>query len=473
MTAPTAPTVPGARPPRRGIAFQVTVLTTVVAAVAVLVAALVSYPLIRSGAVTQAADTLSRQADLVAAAAEREGANPATPQVWVRLLRRQGIEAALVPRQGPVPPGVSPGDAQAIRAGDSVSRIQPGDPDVLVEGRPLANGRGIVLAQPVTEARAAESIAVRRLLVALVVGLLIAGLAGWLLARRLARPLAGAAAAAHRLAAGERDVRVEPEGPAEVADLASAMNRLSAALAASEGRQRDFLLSVSHELRTPLTAVQGYAEALADGTIPPDEAPRVGAVVRDEAKRLDRLVTDLLDLARLQAQEFRLEPTVVDLGALVRQAGEVWQARGAAVGVDLRLEVGDEVLAWADPVRVRQALDGLAENALRVTPADRPIVFATRAEGGGAVLEVRDGGPGLSDADLAVAFERGVLHDRYRGVRPGGSGVGLALVAGLVARLGGRCEAGHAPEGGACFALWLPAPRASSPERPPAGSSAG
>ena len=190
------------------------------AAVAVVVAGLVSYPLIRSGAVAQAADTLSRQADLVAAAADRDGANPGTPQAWVRILRRQGIEASVVPRQGPIPPAVAPADAAAVRAGQSVSRVQPGDPEVLVEGRPLDSGRGIVLSQPVTEARAAEAAAVRRLLVALVIGLLIAGVSGWLLARRLARPLAGAAAAAHRLAAGEREVRLEPQGPAEVADLA-------------------------------------------------------------------------------------------------------------------------------------------------------------------------------------------------------------------------------------------------------------
>jgi two-component system sensor histidine kinase BaeS len=106
---------------------------------------------------------------------------------------------------------------------------------------------------------------------------------------------------------------------------------------------------------------------------------------------------------------------------------------------------------------------------LRVTPEGRSIVFAVRTEPAGAVVEVRDGGPGLTDADLAVAFERGVLHDRYRGVRPVGSGVGLALVAGLIERMGGRCQARHAPEGGACFTAWLPARGASLVQPPPTG----
>jgi two-component system sensor histidine kinase BaeS len=115
------------------------------------------------------------------------------------------------------------------------------------------------------------------------------------------------------------------------------------------------------------------------------------------------------------------------------------------------------VVVRTDPLRVRQILDGLAENALRVTPSGSPIVFAVRpGNTGGAVLQVRDGGPGLADEDLMVAFEQGTLHARYRGVRPVGTGLGLALVAGLAGRLGGHALAGHAGEGGASFTVTLP-----------------
>ena len=117
------------------------------------------------------------------------------------------------------------------------------------------------------------------------------------------------------------------------------------------------------------------------------------------------------------------------------------------------------ILCHTDASRVRQILDGLFENALRVTPPGAPIVLSVRAgaEPRTVLLEVRDGGPGLTDEDLAVAFERSVLYERYRGVRQVGTGLGLAIVDGLTRRLGGTVEAGHSAEGGARFTVRLPA----------------
>jgi two-component system sensor histidine kinase BaeS len=116
-----------------------------------------------------------------------------------------------------------------------------------------------------------------------------------------------------------------------------------------------------------------------------------------------------------------------------------------------------EVRCRTDAARVRQIVDGLLENALRVTPAGAPIVLAAYVAAPGTVaIEVRDGGPGLRDDDLAVAFERAELHRRYQGVRQVGTGLGLAIVHRLAARLGGSAEAGHAAEGGARFTVRLP-----------------
>jgi two-component system sensor histidine kinase BaeS len=259
------------------------------------------------------------------------------------------------------------------------------------------------------------------------------------------------------MAQGSRDVAIPEEGPREVAEVAASVNRLAGALSHSEARQREFLLSVSHDLRTPLTAISGYAESLADGVVPPDRLAAVGTVIGDEAKRLERLVADLLDLARLDATEMRMDSAPVDLRGVVDGAAEIWRHRCEAAGVDFRVGASEPAVVFGDAQRLRQALDGLLENALRVTPQGAPIVVSTRTEPGGtAVLEVRDGGPGLSDDDLTVAFERSALYERYRGIRQVGTGLGLAIVHRIVERLGGTVEAGHAQEGGARFTIRMP-----------------
>ena len=392
-----------------------------------------------------------------------------------RLLTAQGITVEVVRGSRPPPPPITAADVATTTAGGTVSDVRDlGTGSVLVEGRQVGPSTSLFLLQDADVAGPVAGRALRRLLLALGLGLAVAALAGWLVARRITRPLRDAADAAERMSSGARDVALVPEGPAEVATVAESLNRLSAALATSEGRQRDFLLSVSHELRTPLTGITGYAEALADGVVPPEDVAATGATMHSEAQRLERLVSDLLDLARLGAADLRLAPTDVDLVALAADAAQVWSARCEREGVLFAVELPDHpVVVRTDPLRVRQIVDNLAENALRVTPSSRPLVLAVRPEPFGAVVEVRDGGPGLTDDDLRVAFEPAVLHDRYRGLRQVGTGVGLALVGRLAQRLGGRAQAGRAPEGGARFSVALPRDAAPAPPAPAAPAPAG
>lgn len=470
---------------RTSLASRISLVTMLVAAVAVVVAGVVSGVLLRSSAQAQGLRALRDEADLLAAALQTpSGADRArVPVTLARTLQSQHIDVLLVDADGTVTGAagrtlgrsIDNRDVATLKAGSDVSatRTIAGN-RVFVEGRVRSGGGAVVLIERVSAARASEGFTRLRLIVALAIGLAVAAVAGALLARRLARPLQRAAFAAHRLSTGARDVRLEPEGPAEVADVAEALNALGRALAVSEGRQREFLLSVSHELRTPLTAVKGYAEALSDGVVPPESVGATGQVLAAESGRLERLVCDLLDLARLGADDFRIDVTTFDVSELVRQAGVVWADRCERAGVRFAVEVppGPGVVIQSDPGRLRQILDGLAENALRVTPSGQPIVFALAVEPpGGAgtdhvVVQVRDGGPGLTDDDCRVAFDRSVLYERYRGVRRVGTGVGLALVAGLAARLGGSAEAGRAAEGGACFTIRLPAYRPATHEAP-------
>ena len=179
----------------------------------------------------------------------------------------------------------------------------------------------------------------------------------------------------------------------------------------------------------------------------------------EEARRMELLVGDLLDLARLDADDFRIAPAPLDLRAVVEGAAEVYRSRTSQEGIEFALEMLDEPIpTTTDAQRLRQALDGLFDNALRLTPAGGRIVLALRrdAVANAALLEVRDSGPGLTDADLDDAFTRGTLTARYEGARRVGTGLGLAIVHGLITRLGGSAEASHAVEGGACFRLRLP-----------------
>jgi signal transduction histidine kinase len=141
--------------------------------------------------------------------------------------------------------------------------------------------------------------------------------------------------------------------------------------------------------------VLGFAESLADGVVTGDEVEDVGRTIKQEATRLDQLVSDLLDLARLGADDFRLDLTTVDLTVLLAEAARVWESRCAAAGVELRVESpGTPVMVRTDPRRLRQVIDGLASNAVRATPAGAPVVLSLYdMDGMIAILQVRDGGP--------------------------------------------------------------------------------
>ncbi len=339
----------------------------------------------------------------------------------------------------------------------------------LVQARPLPTG-GFAVAAPADVGAATRRILEQRLLIAVVAGVLGAVLVGVLAARLVSAPLRRTSAAARSMRLGARDVRVPISGPREVAEVARSVNELADALQHSESRQRSFLASVSHELRTPLAGITGQAQALADGLVPPAEREQVGRTITAEAARLQRLVTDLLDLARLGAHDFRLELSPTDLGALVHEMSAVWRGRCAERGARWVAIVPElPVVVLTDARRLRQVLDGLAENALRLLPPGGPLIVELAGDGGrsgpgGARLEVRDGGPGLRDEDFAVAFEPGVLGERYRGRRPAGAGLGLPLAHALVTRLGGTIRAGRAPEGGVAMTIQLPA-------RPPGTTS--
>jgi two-component system OmpR family sensor kinase len=456
---------------RTSLAQRITALAVGIAVITAVVAGTLSANLIRTANETAARAQLAQLADVAEATAD-VGANPQAGQLRARqILRALSVQFAVVNRVGTIAgpdrvarDALQPADVAQLLAGGSVSATRTvDDRRVYLEARSTGAG-GLALVLQRSDALRTGNLAIRRTVWALLIAVVLAVLLGWAVAYRIARPLRRTAAAARSLASGRRDVAVHAHGPTEVAEVAEAINTLSVALTASEARQQDFLLSVSHDLRTPLTAITGYAESLAEGVVTPTELPAVGSVLLAESRRLDRLVSDLLDLARLGAEDFRIDRVDIDVITLATDTAVVWRSRCASANVRFSLELPAEstgpLMTCTDPGRLRQVLDGLLENALRVTPTGGIIVLAARPErdpAGRAVLavEIRDSGPGLTEQDLEVAFDRSALYNRYRGVRPVGTGLGLAIVAGLVHRLGAGVEAGRSAEGGARFTVRL------------------
>jgi signal transduction histidine kinase len=280
-------------------------------------------------------------------------------------------------------------------------------------------------------------------------GALLAVVLSYLLARRLSRPIGQLAVATRRLAAGDERVAVPVAGEDELANLGRAFNEMALDLGRARDEQRRFLESVSHELKTPLTSVRGYAEALEEGAVGPPEAARV---IVAEADRLQRLVGDLLDLARLGRAGFSVARERIDLGSIAARAVERHQPQARELSVSLSKAPSNGAWALGDEDRLLQATSNLIENALRLTPPGGSVIVRA----GPGEIAVRDTGPGLAADDIPHAFERFYLHDRYRSERPVGSGLGLAIVKELAGAMGGSVQATSARGSGAEFVVRLP-----------------
>jgi two-component system, OmpR family, sensor kinase len=299
--------------------------------------------------------------------------------------------------------------------------------------------RGLLLLRAQSTRSAEWRPFLRDLLLAALAGIALAGALSLAVAQSIARPIRRVAVATRKFGAEERHEPLPEEGPREVASLARAFNEMAAQLAASREAERNFLLSVSHELKTPLTAIRGYAEGLEEGAFDSTEAAHTIAV---EAGRLERLVRDLLDLARMNRAEFSVRREPVDLAQVARET--VHRHETTARAFDVTLEAtGDEQWVQADQDRLLQVASNLVENALRATPSGGRVTIAVEP----GTLRVSDTGPGIASDDLPRAFERFYLYDKGGKDRPVGSGLGLAIVKQLVEAMRGTVSVDSTPTG--------------------------
>jgi len=256
------------------------------------------------------------------------------------------------------------------------------------------------------------------------------------LSRRITRPLRRAVAATERIAEGDLEARVgvHPGDVPELSSLANSIDTMAERLGRMRSAERQFLLSVSHELRTPLTSIRGYAEAIVDGTA--IEPARAAAVIGNESRRMERLVGDLLDLAKLDARTFSFHFRTVDVSEVLEEVAE--ELRPVTDAAELRLLVHPTerpALAHVDPDRLDQVLANLVENAAKY--ARTTITLGTLSNGAEARLVVEDDGPGIPPDEIGRIFDRHYSADRHaRPGRPRGSGLGLAIASELSVAMG-------------------------------------
>ena len=314
----------------------------------------------------------------------------------------------------------------------------------------LVNGKGFMLLRPASSTNSAWRPHLEGLLLAAFATAALAALIAFLLARAISRPVGRVAVATRALAdSTSTPPRVPVEGARELALLAESFNDVAVALARAREAEQAFLLSVSHELKTPLTAIRGYAEGVAEGALSVDEA--AGTIIA-ESKRLERLVGDLLDLARMRKAEFSVRREPIDLRGIAQEALRRYEGQARDFGVTLEADGAAAAPASGDADRTLQIVSNLVENALRLTPAGGSVRIV--AEPGS--IRVEDTGPGLEPEELGQAFERFYLYSRYGRERPVGTGLGLAIVKELAQGMGGSVAAESTPGALTVFTVRLP-----------------
>jgi signal transduction histidine kinase len=353
--------------------------------------------------------------------------------------------------------------AEVERRGTMLVEVQvPGEGKVLAAAAPLRLGStvwgSLLVGTPRSELRSRWLTLIDRLALAFAGGVLVAGALGWYLSRRITRPVLALSAAADEVARGNYEVELPKTASDEIGHLADRFREMAARLAEVEELERNFLMTVSHELRTPLTAIRGHVAALRDGVIDDEELEEQSlGVVAHEAERLERLVQDILDLAKLDARRFTVHREEVDMESLVERAHTAFAEEARRREIEFGLDVEAAPVLTTDGDRVLQIITNLLANAFRWTPDGGSVRLELAANADSVSVTVEDSGPGISKHDQERIFRAFYTRD------DAGTGLGLAIARELAVALGGRIELESQVGVGSRFELCLPAEGAAYP----------
>ncbi|GMR10378.1 MAG: HAMP domain-containing sensor histidine kinase [Anaerolineae bacterium] len=359
-------------------------------------------------------------------------------------------------------PGVEPPPAEVIGQATSADGVSHGGYGGLFNrwlyvAQPLGDGRSLLLLAPRPSPVAAvgQELLLPLILRASLVALAASVVLAWLISRWVSAPLRNTAEAARSVAAGDYDQRLAPSGPDEAHSLATSFNEMVQQVQGSQQAMRDFVANVSHELRTPLTSIQGYAQAILDGTA--SDVQNAAGVIYDESDRLGRLVEELLDLARMDTGQAPLERRPVDLGAILAAIVERFKLKAARKNIQIQNHVNSIPSLIGDGDRLAQVFTNLIDNALKHTPEGGQVRLKTEGSSGWVSVHVYDTGPGIPPEELSRIFERFYQLDKARSASgPRGAGLGLAISREIVEAHGGSLQAKSVVGRGSRFTVRLP-----------------
>ena len=289
------------------------------------------------------------------------------------------------------------------------------------------------------------------------IALLTALMISLVMARWIAKPLKIMVKSARSVAEGNYQ-SIPLEGPDEVQQLASALNEMSRKVQQSSQSQREFVANVSHELKTPITSIQGFAQAILDGTVNTKGAiKKAGEVILNETSRLHRLVTDLLILARLEAGTADLKKESVTINSLLQNTIEKFTIIAEKLKVKLIDEFGANVSVLGDGDRLSQVFSNLIDNAIKFSPPNGNVEIRTYNEGKFILISIKDSGPGIKEDDKLKIFERFYQVDKSRkGGEGRGVGLGLAITKQIMSAHGGEIWVESDGKNGSTLIVKLP-----------------
>lgn len=330
--------------------------------------------------------------------------------------------------------------------------------------QPLAGGSALTIATPRVGFRTIRVWGddfLRPVLLAGGIALVVSGVLSYLIARWITAPMDQLARAARAVANGDYEHLLSVKGPQEFQSMATAFNEMVREVQANQQAQRDFLANVSHELKTPLTSIRGFAQAILDGTArSTEEGHRAARVIRDESDRLQRLVNDLLDLARLDSGQMQFELQRVDLTSLLAAVVERLsvRARESAVHFEVNLPALPPIVGDGD--RLAQVFTNLLDNAIKHSPSAGSVRIWGEEGQGWVSVHVDDDGEGIPAEDLERIFERFYMVDKARsGGSDRGTGLGLAISKEIIQRHQGTLSVQSVPGQGSRFSIQLPVVR--------------